>query len=454
MLIPEITLPDLISMTIWTALICIVAWLIYQSRRDIPEYRYFMPGLLMKLLGGFLFGLVYVYYYHGGDTLAYYDGAIKLNRLFMEDPGLYFQQLFSGQDMSDYYRVYNTRTGYPPIWIYRESEGFFVCKIGSLFTFLGMGSYWAANLLISACSFCVSWKLFRLILRYDFIRPLYAAVAMLFLPTVAFWCSGISKDAFIYIAFFYLIYALFRWISFGERPGLAKLALAGFMIFVLLSIRSFMLIALIIPLFFVLNLMVRKRVQGLIPRLGLSTATILLTIGMSVIYIRFQQRYEALSVEKYTHELMVVQQDFTNNVNYGDNRYDLGLNEFNTAGFIRVIPGALSASFFRPYVWESASIFMLFFSFEGFLLFILSLRFLFWRNAISKFRLLVKNELLLFLLVTVFILGYIVGLSSVLFGVLVRLKAILLPLLAIILLINYQKLKINTGEKTGNSDAL
>src|SRR6185369_10121996 len=51
-----------------------------------PYYRYFVAGLFVKIFGGIAVWLVYVYYYNGGDTLAYYHDNTVLVRLFLIHP--------------------------------------------------------------------------------------------------------------------------------------------------------------------------------------------------------------------------------------------------------------------------------------------------------------------------------------------------------------------------------
>jgi len=46
-----------------------------------PEFKYFTWGLVAKCLGSIAFGLVYVYYYKGGDSLNYYHGISSLVKM-------------------------------------------------------------------------------------------------------------------------------------------------------------------------------------------------------------------------------------------------------------------------------------------------------------------------------------------------------------------------------------
>ena len=66
-------------------------------------YKYFMPGLLAKIAGAVLLGLVYQFYYGGGDTINYYQTSFTLVNVLYDNPNDYFFLFFGDPGMSDYY---------------------------------------------------------------------------------------------------------------------------------------------------------------------------------------------------------------------------------------------------------------------------------------------------------------------------------------------------------------
>lgn len=437
--LPNITFYDLLIFMAWAMIIFTLFVIFYKPK--LGEKSFFVSGLFFRIIGGFLFGLVYVYFYQGGDTTAYYDGAICLNKLMFNDPLAYFKEIFGSQDIAGYYQTYSVKTGYPPIWIYREPQGFFICKVSSLFTLLSFGSYWVANLLISSIVFIVVWKLYNLILRYNIIKPFHLAIALFFLPSVVFWCSAISKDAFIFIAYIYLTYKSFKWLSFKEKPKLYSWIFIIFSLICLISIRSFMFLAFILPLFLIIIKIYSGKISSNFFRIFIR----FLALGVTITFLFFFLRSSSASiVTENLNELEIIHNDFVNNDSYGDNKYELNIPEFTLVNLILVIPQALNASFFRPFVWEAHSVFMLLSSMEGLFFLFLTIRLIFYKNSRYRMKSIINNDILLFMLIIVFILGFIVGISSILFGVLVRFKTILIPFLAIILLSNL------SGNRTKN----
>ncbi|MBK7965272.1 MAG: hypothetical protein IPK10_08205 [Bacteroidetes bacterium] len=50
-----------------------------------PEYKYFVKGLVAKLVGGMGLAFVYTFYYPGGDTLQYFYDSLAFQKLMFVD---------------------------------------------------------------------------------------------------------------------------------------------------------------------------------------------------------------------------------------------------------------------------------------------------------------------------------------------------------------------------------
>ena len=143
------TLLDILPALLWLVIIVVTGFAIRNANTDKPHYKYYMPNLFAKLFFSFAFACVYIFYYGGGDTTAYYDGAVALNNLFLKSPTLYFEQMLSPPNMYKFTQYFDLQTTYPPGWIYREPEGFFVCKLMSLISFLTLKRYLAMTFIMA-----------------------------------------------------------------------------------------------------------------------------------------------------------------------------------------------------------------------------------------------------------------------------------------------------------------
>ena len=82
-----LTILDIVVPSVYLVVFYFIAKSISMSRIEKePFYRYFIPGLFVKLLSSVLVCLVYVYIYQGGDTLNYYNDNAAISRLMLIHP--------------------------------------------------------------------------------------------------------------------------------------------------------------------------------------------------------------------------------------------------------------------------------------------------------------------------------------------------------------------------------
>lgn len=420
---------------VWLLLILFFAFRKRARIADREDSRYFIPGVLFKLFFGVVFAAVYVLYYQGGDTVAYWEGAVNLNRLFWDNPSAYFEEMFTTPVHGMQFQRFNLHTGYPPSWIYREPESWFVSKLISILAFFTFNSYIAITLILSYLSALASWRLFETVRSYSILSPLYTAIATLFIPTVAIWCSGISKDTFIYISLLFLVYRFFGIFSGKQKLSGYGACVIVFYLFILYHVRPFMLIAILPPLFLAFSsAIVRRMSDNKMLILVFRTVVGIVTLGVIAVYFQSQGSLGSLGPETYLEEAALIQQDFAQNHLYTGKRYDLGVTDYSLWGMIKTFPAALIAAFYRPFLWESGSIFLMVSGIESMLFIFFTLKFVFSGGGVfRKIRLIRKNELLTFSLLFILIFGFSVGFTAILFGVLVRFKAPILPFLVIVL---------------------
>ena len=70
----------------------------YRHIETNSSYRYYYPGLLVKLIGSILICLVYVFYYEGGDTTSYYRDCVSISKAFFKHPFQMIRLSVSGLD--------------------------------------------------------------------------------------------------------------------------------------------------------------------------------------------------------------------------------------------------------------------------------------------------------------------------------------------------------------------
>lgn len=400
-----------------------------QRNKDQNHFKYLIPAYFFKSIFVIANALFYIIVYKvGGDSIGYWDGAVKLNNLFWVDPMAYFQEIFTASEYRTVYTNFTIQTGYPDGHIYRESESFFISKIASFFTFFTFKGYILMSLIFAFITTNASWKLFELVRGYKLHKDWHLALAIFFIPSLSFWCGGISKDTVIWVALCYFLHNLYQIISLDKKSTVLNWIVIFICVYVMLQVRSFMIITVLVPLLFAYTARLSQKFHNRKFERNF-IRFFLISIGLAMVVIFFQTP----EAEKFLNEAAVINQDMTTNKTYGTNRYNLDIADYSPLGMLKAIPASVVAGFYRPFIWESLSVSLFLNGIESILLLYFTFRFIVSTKIRQRIQLIRKHEFLIFGLFFSFILAYFAGFTSILFGVLVRFKAPVLPFLVIIL---------------------
>ncbi len=400
-----------------------------RRNRDLTYYNYYPRAFIFKAFFVFANCLFYIIVYKGGgDSIGFWDGAVKLNNLFWVDPTAYFKEIFSEPYYGGHMNNFNSVTGFPDARIYGEPASFFVSKIGSIFTFFTFKGYILISLIFTFLATNASWKLFELVRSYKLHSDRTLAIAFLFLPSLSFWCGGISKDSIIWISLCYFLVNIYKVLSPEYKSSFINWIGIFISLYVMYRVRPFMLLVVIAPLLFAYSARLKRIMPGVnIKKIVLRLFIIILTTSGLLIFT------QSSAADDYIKEAAVINEDMSNNKNYGSNKYDLGVTDYSPAGMLKAVPASIIAGLYRPFIWESLSISLILNGLESLFLFYLTFKFLFSGALLKKIKRIRNHEFLIFAFFMALILAYFAGFTSILFGVLVRFKAPLLPFLIIVL---------------------
>jgi hypothetical protein len=428
---------DALAIIIWLFILLGLVSSNFNKNKDKSYYKYYKIGFYSKLFAAIAFSIIYIYKYGGGDTAAYWDTAQKFNNLFYFDIGKFIVEFFHPEPFANRYLSFDMHTGVPPEWIYNEKEGLFTSKIYTLLTFLTFRSYFAMTFICAYFSFKASWKLLEMGIKYNATSERNLAIGTLFLPSTAFWCTGISKDTIVYCCVIYALDLLFFLFDKSVKKGFIFYFKLLIIYFLLVNIRDFMLLTAIAPFIFALGIKYSNRAgNSNFTKFAIQALLIILIlIGMAIFF-------SSSKATEITQEAQIIQSDLKNNSEYGGAKYDLGVTDFTPIGMLKAMPISIFTAFYRPFVWEAGSLFILISALETLVLLALTIN-LIIKNDVFKFTKKIReNEFLVMATVFSLILGFFAGYTSGLFGVLVRFKAPLLPFLFILLTMNLKPEKI------------
>ncbi len=423
-----LTVLDIIPALLWFIILSVYVNT-KASKLENKELRpYFLRNFYIKIFYGIAFTLVYLIIYGGGDTIAYWDGAAVLNKLFFKSPSLYFEEITSAPSFETGWIHYDSETGVPPDWIYRESEGWFISQITSILSFLTFRSLFATVIIYSYFVSIATWKIFELVTKLNLHSLRVAALCMLYVPSVGFWCSGISKDTLIYISILYILYYFLDILILKSKVKLRHVIGILFFTFLMSQIRSFALAATFAPLLAAFGTrLTNKYSTNALAKFSFR----ILFIGVGA--FGFLTFFSSSFVTELAQEASVIQSDFKNNESYSGKKYDIGVVDGTPIGMIRSFPISAFYGIYKPFIYESFSPTLILNGLESSLLLLMTLNFFFGGNVFKKIKRIRSNEFLIFAFVFVILIGFMAGYTSVLYGVLVRIRAPLLPFLFLIL---------------------
>jgi len=415
--------------------IYLIGFVIRNYVTDNITKRYFFPALTLKIIGAISVGLIYQFYYGGGDTFVFHThGSSIIWEAFMDSPLKGFKLLFSNVHQPDTYE-YSSR-----ILQFENQSSLMVVKIAAVLDIFTFDTYSATAVLFAALSFSGMWVLF---LTFYSIKPamhLALAVAVFFIPSVFFWGSGILKDTITLGALGWCTFAIYN-IFINKRSILLFSLLLILNLYLIFSIKLFILIS-FLPAAILWIFMHHSR--GI--KLGILNVILLpIFLGITVYVSFFTVKKISENDPRYALENLAVTAKVTAyDIRYYTGKdagsgYSLGELDGTFSGMLRLAPAAVNVSLFRPYLWEIKNLLMMISSLEAFVLLILTVYVIIKaRLRIFKF---LKEPTVLFCLLFALSYAFAVGVSTYNFGSLVRYKIPMMPFysIAIFYIMSYLK---------------
>lgn len=400
------------------------------------DRRIFNLGLGAKVTGGLAFTLIYLFYYGGGDTIVYYKTAIAYCNLILQSPfeGL---AITFGNNSIENFSFFTPETGYPVRHIFNDSATLMVSKIAIPFLLLSFKSYLIGSLLISFISYLSIWQLFKLF-RHLTSNQQISMLSTLFIPSILFWGSGISKDTITFAATCYFVYGAY-WIIIKRKFKLMIVLLSVISLWLIITIKPYIFLVLfpgtLVWIFF-------NSIQS-IKNKFIRIATVPIILVSSIIIIAFTLNSISSVLGEYStdnimRKAIVAQEDLKQDY-YGGNSFDIGKIEPTTAGVISKFPIATFYGFYGPTLVHVNNVVMLFSALENTVLLLLSFSIFLLRNPVKTLQRLSSEPFLTFCLLFSVLFAFGIGLSSPNFGALVRFKIPLLPFFLIMLLSIFTK---------------
>ena len=423
---------DLIVTPILLILVYIGAYVARPWFTDPVIRKYYFPAITLKIFGALALGFLYQFHYGGGDTFNFHTiGSRYIWEAFIDSPSKGIDLLFSNGEFSGSTYEYASK-----IYFYRDPSSFFVIRVATIFDLLTFSTYSSTAILFSIVSFLGSWAFFIAMYRQTPHLHKLIAMAILFIPSVVFWGSGLMKDTLTFACLGFMTYACSN-LFIRHRKRIISLLLLVVSAWVIFSVKKYILLCFIPAAFLWLYVKQINMIKSAVFKLMMLpfVAGLIIVVGyFSVDLISRDDPRYALDKIAETSRITAYDIGFFTGRDAGSN-YSLGDLDGTVSGMVKLTPQAINVSLFRPYLWEVRNPLMLLSALESAALLLLT-AYVIIKKRTSLFET-INNPNVAFCLFFSLSFAFAVGISTFNFGALSRYKIPLLPFYSLSLIYIY-----------------
>jgi hypothetical protein len=392
----------------------------------------------MKIGGGIFLVLIYTLYYDGGDTTAYFESALVLDRLREINFGAYLD-IMSNNLTRQTFSYFTSETAWPQYFF--DKQSFTVVRAANIVNYLGFDSYMLTTVVLAALTYNGIWRLFLLFCEFFPKHTNQLAYSILYIPSVLFWGSGILKDTLTLMGACWFTFSFFK--VFIKRDKISinviTMILSALLI---LQMKPYIFIALVPGALIWFSFDKIKTITNPVIKFFVAPVIIATILGIGALALRSisDSFGQYSSIEKIVDKAIVTQKDLKMEYNKG-NTFDIGEFDGSVGSIGRKFPLATFAGLFFPQLWHVKNPVMILAAIENTTLLLLTLIVIIRIGFGSIYRQISKEPLLIFSIVFSIFFSFSVGLTTSNFGALVRYKIPAVPFYASTILILYQRNK-------------
>lgn len=408
-----------------------------------PEVRrYYYRAFGFKVLCVLAFTLLTEFYFKGGDTAMYYQATKDLQAAVKDNPDNFWVMLGTPRltvrsPLFDYF--YYDGYEYDLTYQYMISPAnFFPPKLAFFPLYAFFGSYICINMIFGFFALMGAIQLFRFFRNYFPALKKELAVACLFLPSVAYWSSGLLKDPITFGSVGFVLYAFYNLFN-GKKIFLSLLTIivCGFFLYTMkVYILLVLVLAIVVWQFTELN----KRIENK----TLSSIFTVLAFGVGAVVGMLLVRYFTSmdAGQEFQFDKLAGNIEYQKQMYSAINQQLAGKDSYftiNTGNPAAMIFGGLSATFFRPMIWEINTPIALLSAIESNIFLFLTLFFFFKKGIKRFFTIPFTDSVILMCFVFSIVFAVAVGVSTANFGALSRYKIPCMPFYLVFLILLYNK---------------
>ena len=399
------------------------------------------------MLGSVGYSLMVQYYYGYGDSFTYYIGGTFFVDQIQADFSNLKYMITSATELQRIYSLAEGETGGVNGYIATESS-VAVMKASAIISILSFNKFLITSLIMGLYSFAGQWKLFQVFNDINKGKnKKILAFAVLYTPAIWFWGSGLMKESICMGSMGFIISILYNAIV-KKRVEPLKWVLLLVFTYITYVIKSYIITILIASLLLMILFTFFQKIKFIILR-GVLTIVTLIVISFSISLSNFSEQISDLTeesltqIENYQKNYQAAQQDDENS----KAGFEMASLNPSLSSMILRSPVVVLSCLFRPFLWESKKIIILFSSLESTFLLLSTLFLLFKTKFFGFFKLVFTNHYVFFCFIISILFATIIGFTTFNFGSMTRYKIVLLPFYYFMLVQIYTAYKAKLAEQ-------
>ena len=415
--------------TFYFIIFCFIISKISFFREESVSKYWFIIAYGIKVFAAFLLTLVYTKYYtdrSSADIFRYYDDGLIMFNTIKSNPLDYIQMVFGLDFNHDYF--HSNYYQHMNFWdrSYKDSsfsDTHIIIRFNAFVQLFSFGYFHVHNVFINFIALIGLTAIFKAFKSFFRCKERALFYSIFLIPSIMFWGSGLLKEAIILFALGIILYSYFKLI---QKFKLQYLVLILLGILLIVYTKPYLILSLLIPMFgYSIN-----RISNF------KNAAFGFMISLGVFLIMINIFPQLNLVEKVSKK----QQDFSQIISSVETNSGFEIAELSDGfSILQNIPKALINTVLRPYFWECNSLFVWFSAIENFTIFCFIIIALYFRKKLSN----IEKNVLLFSLTFVFILFSIIGLTTPIFGAIMRYKipGVILLMVSLLLILDLEKIQ-------------
>lgn len=384
--------------------------------------KFYFSALFLRFFGALFLGVIYQFYYGGGDTFNFFYQGTVLYETLIENPRVGLRMMFG----SNVYSAENFEYASNIYW-YRFSSEYFIIRMSAFIGFFSGNTYSTIALFFASLSFLGSWLTFSVIQSKFPQNTLFVALGVLFVPSIFFWGSGVLKDTVTLGALGVSFWCLFQIIE-NSKVNVRVILLLLVSMWLIQIVKIYILLTFIPAVVYWAIMKSVGKVKNVVIRFLVAPLIFVsfIVAGYSILKFSVQDssryKFDALAESAYITSY---------DIRYGTGKnagsgYDIGFQDGSWGNLIKLAPQAINVALFRPYLWEVNNPLMLLSAIESSIVVIFTLWAIFsLRYGIN--RALIKQPMIQMFILFSLTFAFAVGVSTYNFGSLSRYKIPLIP---------------------------